>query len=185
MPTKDEKAEAQRQETLRKEGRFSSAEATDDNSLLTNDDAFVGVDAMYQNAANETDAPAAFPDPDKVDDEDTFHKREAEAAKRVQEGIATVTMDRETVGHRGYASTVPHPSVATTPADKRIEAERKVQAAAVQDAESKLSSSDSPEVPRTVDGANSPQTDEAKAAAEETEEQRQARVAEAQQASKP
>jgi hypothetical protein len=184
MPTKDEKAEAERQEKILKEGRFNQAEAEGDNSLLTNDDAFVGVDAMYQNAANETDAPAAFPDPEKVDDDDAFHKREAEAAKRVNEGIAQVTMDSESIGHRGYVSDVPHPSAATTPASGTIEANRVLQQAAVQEAEKKVKAQEE-EVPRTVDGANSPQTDQAKAAAEESEEQRKARVQEAQQASKP
>jgi hypothetical protein len=123
--TDQKKADDRREAELR-DGRFAAQES-DDNSLATSDDGYVGVSPEYRNAAWDTDKPLLSEDEDARAIEEAAKERE----KAREEESARV-------GFRGYEPNTPHPAEATQPAAARIEQNRTVEAAAAADAQAKL-----------------------------------------------
>lgn len=89
----------------------------DANSKDVGNPAYVGVDPMYQNHANEVDAPA-------LSDDNANEVRIVEHAKEVE--AANVIDPKAASQHLGYISDVAHPSEAVKPADAHNAANRAV-----------------------------------------------------------
>ena len=80
-----------------------------DNSVLLDDEGYVGVETEYRNAAYDKNAPM------RSEDEDAA-KIEADA----KEGEILTALAGEQVGFRGYATNTPHPSERKNLADEAL-----------------------------------------------------------------
>lgn len=87
------------------------------NSVDAENDAYVGVDAQYQNHAYPVDEPMLAEDDDGV---------EAALVERAQATEAANTIDPERVPnpHLGFEPITPHPTEATKPTDEYIAGNR-------------------------------------------------------------
>lgn len=88
--------------------RFAAGES-DDNSILLEDEGYVGVSTEYRNAAYEKNAPLRSEDDDAA---------EVEAVAKDAE-IATA-IKGEQVGFRGFKTDTPHPSERMNMADEAL-----------------------------------------------------------------
>lgn len=95
------------------------AKKDDDNSLDVDNEAYIGVDPMYRNHANDTDAPGI------AKGKEGAVEREAKEREKEREEKAAK------VGFRGYEPNTPHPSEAKQPAGETIDRNRAIQDAQV------------------------------------------------------